>query len=185
MEKLIFTDKKAQSLIESVVAISIVVIAIIGIISVGITHVSLGGQSAERVMAINLAREGLEIVSALRNSNALDPDQSWSYSLENGSYRVGFTPAGLLMSDDASPSEVSAVEDCTNCSLCQHSDEYYYHDDFCTETTPFKRLIIIEDGDDLGGNCSDCEKKVTSLIYWEERGRDHTLSFETRFTDWK
>jgi hypothetical protein len=89
------------------------------------------------------------------------------------------------MSNDASPSGVSVAEDCTNCSLCQHSDEYYYHDDFCPQTTPFKRLIIIEDGDDLAGNCSDCEKKVTSLVYWEERGRGHSLSFETRFTDWK
>jgi Tfp pilus assembly protein PilV len=184
MEKSIFTDKKAQSLIESVVAISIVVIAIIGIISVGITHVSLGGQSAERVIAINLAREGLEIVSALRNSNALDPDQSWPYGLENDSYRVGFNPAGLVQSS-ASPSGVTDPGDCTDCSLCQHPDEYYYYDDFCSQTTPFKRLIIIEDGDDLGGNCSGCEKKITSLVFWEERGREHNLSFEIRLTDWR
>lgn len=187
MEKLMCLNKKSQSLIESVVAISIVVIAVVGIMSVGLSHVSLGGQSAERVVAINLAREGLEIVSAIRNGNLLDPEQSWPYELANNSYRVGFNPAGLVMSI-ASPGGVSSPEDCTNCSLCQHTDQYYYHNDSCVASgeTPFYRLITIANGDDLGGNCAnDCEKKIISSVYWAERGRPHSLSLEVRFTDWR
>jgi len=187
MVKLMFLNKKSQSLIESVVAISIVVIAVVGIMSVGLTSVSLGGQSEERVVAINLAREGIEIVSATRNSNLLDPAQSWPYGLTNGSYRVGFDPAGLVMNSDATFDGGITVEYCTNCRLCQHpDDEYYYHNDACVTWSPFHRLVTIEAGDDLGGNCSnDCEKKIISSIYWEERGKTHTISIETRFTDWR
>ncbi len=182
-----FLNKKSQSLIESVVAISIVVIAVVGIMSVGLTSVRLGGQSEERVMAINLAREGIEIVSAVRNSNLLNPERSWPYGLINGLYRVGFNPAGLVMGSDASFSGGTTVEYCINCQLCQHATaEYYYHNDNnCAIRSPFHRLVVISTGDDLGGNCDDCEKKVVSSVYWEERGRPHTISFETRFTDWR
>jgi len=183
MAKLIFIDNKSQSLIESVVAISIVVIAVIGIMSVGLTSVSLGGQSEERVVAVNLAREGIEIVSATRNSNLLDPAQSWPYGLTIGSYRVGFNSAGLK---DAEFDGGATVECCTNCRICQHPDnEYYYHNDSCATWSPFHRLVVISAGDDLGGNCSDCEKKIISSVYWEERGKSHTLSVEARLTDWR
>jgi len=193
MEKLIFFNKKGQSLIEAVVAISIVVIAVVGIMSVGLTTVSLGGQSKERVMAITLAREGIEIVSATRNSNLLDPSQIWPYGLTNNSYRVGFDPAGLVappsLGSVAAPGGVSIPENCTNCQLCQHPDnEYYYHNDDCVTWSPFHRLVVISAGDDLGGNCgspADCEKKVISSVYWEERGKVHTISIEARFTDWR
>ena len=189
-----FLNKKSQSLIESVVAISIVVIAVIGTMSVGLTSVSLGGQSEERVVAINLAREGIEIVSATRNSNLLDPAQSWPYGLTNGSYRVGFNPAGLVAppTSTAIPGGVSDVESCTNCRLCRDANyEYYYHNNSCPTWSPFYRLVTIENIDNsyvdyLGGNCdNDCEKKVISSVYWEERGKAHTISFEVRFTDWR
>jgi len=182
-----FINKKSQSLIESVVAISIVVIAVVGIMSVGLTSMSLGGQSEERVVAINLAREGIEIVSATRNSNLLDPDQSWPYGLTNNSYRVGFDLAGLKMDADAVLDGGTTVEYCTNCRLCQDAAaaEYYYHNDSCPTWSPFYRLVVISAGDDLGGNCDDCEKKIVSSVYWEERGKVHTISFETRFTDWR
>ena len=179
-------QNKSQSLIESVVAISIVVIAVVGIMSVGLTSVSLGGQSEERVVAINLAREGIEIVSATRNSNLLDPEQSWPYGLTDGSYRVGFDPAGLVMNADAVLDGGTTVEYCTNCRICHDaSAEYFYHNDSCSTWSPFYRLVTISAGDDLGGNCDNCEKKIISSVYWEERGKSHTISLEARFTDWR
>lgn len=190
MEKWMFLNKKSQSLIESVVAISIVVIAVIGIMSVGLTSVSLGGQSEERVVAINLAREGIEIVSAVRNSNLLDPGQSWPYGLIDGFYRVGFDPTtGLKMDADAEFNGGTGVEHCDNCGICQHfKDEYYYHDDNCPIWSPFHRLVTIATCvDELDGCVSpaDREKKVISSVYWEERGRPHIISIESRFTDWR
>jgi len=189
MVRLTFSNKKSQSLIESVVAISIVVIAVVGIMSVGLTSVSLGGQSEERVVAINLAREGIEIVSATRNSNLLDPAQSWPYGLTDGSYRVGFDTAELVMSADAAFDGGTTVEYCTNCRICQDAtDEYYYHNDSCPTWSPFHRLVTIATCVDLTDGCvspADREKKIISYIYWEERGKTHTISIETRFTDWR
>ena len=191
MARWMFLNKKSQSLIESVVAISIVVIAVIGIMSVGLTSVSLGGQSEERVVAINLAREGIEIVSATRNSNLLDPAQSWPYGLTDGSYRVGFNPAGLKVDADAvfEGEGGDIIENCTNCRLCQDAtDEYYYYKDSCPTWSPFYRLVTIAtciEEDDGCVSPADSEKKVISYVYWEERGRPHTISIESRFTDWR
>jgi len=58
---------KAQSLIETIVALGVIVTAVVAILSVGLAHTILGGESAERVMATNLAREGLEIIVAIDN----------------------------------------------------------------------------------------------------------------------
>ncbi len=175
---------KAQSLIETIVAVSIVVTAVVAILAMGVAHLSLGGQSAERVMAANLAREGIEVILAVRNSNWLDPDQSWPYGLTNDDYIVNFN-SYTLTTATFDGSEI--IDNCTNCYLChQASGDYedsYLH---CAQQQVFSRMMTIADGDDLGGNCSsNCEKKITSTVYWLERGRSHTITLEARITDWR
>ncbi len=173
---------KSQSLIETIVSIGILVTAIVAILSIGLTDISLGQQTGERVQAISLAREGIEVVDSIRSSNWLDPQNSWPYGLSNGSYAIDFQSNSL---NTASFSGGTSVSDCTNCYLCQdEANEYFYQ---CADSeAQFMRLITIEDGDDLGGNCSnDCEKHVKSQVYWEDRGKDHTITLEARFTNWR
>lgn len=173
---------RAQSLIETVVAIGIIVTAIVAILSVGLADLVLGQQSGERVIAINLAREGLEVVYAIRSSNELDPSQSWPYGLANSVYgdRVNFSSTSLM---SGSFSGGTTIEYCTNCYLCLQANDTYLH---CAQNEIFRRMVTVSDGDDLGGNCgANCEKKIVSVVHWEERGRPHTISLEARFTDWR
>ncbi|MCH7759773.1 hypothetical protein IID20_05470, partial [Patescibacteria group bacterium] len=88
-------SNSGQSLIETIVAVGIIVTAIVAILSVGLTDVVLGGQSGERVIAINLAREGIEVIYTIRNSNRLDPDQSWPYGLTNDDWRINYSTTDL------------------------------------------------------------------------------------------
>ena len=172
-----------QSLIETIVAIGIIVTAIVAILSVGLTDVILGGQSGERVIAINLAREGIEVIYAIRNSNRLDPDQSWPYGLSNGDWRINYSTTNLTGNEAAFSGGGSTIEDCTNCYLCQQENDTYVT---CEQQEIFYRMVTISAGDVLGGNCPiDCEKQIVSTIYWQERGRPHTVSLETRLTDWR
>ncbi len=173
--------RSAQSLIETIVAIGMITVAIVAILSVGLSNLMLSGQSSERVMATNLAREGIEIVNAIRSSQRLDPDQTWPYGVTDGNWILTYSTETL--STAATFSDGSDIANCTNCYLCRHTtDDYYYP---CAQEEVFRRLVVVSAGDDLGGNCSGCEKKIVSTVYWAERGRPHRIQLETRLTDWR
>ena len=174
-------QNKAQSLIETVVAIGIIVIAIVAILSVGLRSTILGGQSAERVQATNLTREGIEVIYAIVNSNRLDPDQDWPYGLTtNDIYILDYNATSLDTPATFDGSET--IDNCTNCYLCKQASDLYIH---CGSQQIFRRMVTISAGDDLGGNCSSCEKKIVTTIHWFERGRVHTLTLESHLTDWR
>ena len=168
--------KKGQSLIEAIVAIGVITMAIVAILAMGLIHTILGGESSERMVATNLAREGIEIMIAIQNSNRLDPTATWPYGLANGNWIVNYNDTSL------SAANSSSITDCTNCWLCRQASDLRTH---CASAEVFKRMVSISDGDDLGGNCSGCEKKVVSTVYWAERGRIHTVSLEAHLTDWR
>ncbi len=180
---------KAQSLVETVVAIGIIVVAIVAILSVGLTSLVLGGQSSERVQATNLAREGIEVINAIVSSNRLDPTKSWPYGMDtNDIYIINYNDTALdtpVIFDGA-----ETIDNCTNCYLCQQSSDLYTHAD-CLSHQVFRRMVSISDGGDLGDNCVDveldyhCERKIISTVYWIERGREHSLILESHLTDWR
>ncbi len=173
---------QSQSLIETIVAIGIIVTAIVAILTVGLTQVVLGGQSAERVMATDLAREGIEIVYTIVNSNRLDPDQSWPYGLTaNDDYILDYDATAL--DRPATFSGEETIANCLNCHLCRQANDLHTH---CASVGVFRRMVTVADGDDLGGSCAaNCEKKITSTVYWLERERVHTVTLESRLTDWR
>ena len=179
---------KAQSLVETVVAIGIIVVAIVAILSVGLTSLVLGGQSSERVQATNLAREGIEVINAIVSSNRLDPAESWPYGVTNGDWLIDYNTTELLLLDN--DADNSSIVDCTNCYLCKQSSDLYTHAD-CLSHQVFRRMVSISDGGDLGDNCVDveldyhCERKIISTVYWIERGREHSLILESHLTDWR
>jgi len=181
-------QNKAQSLIETIVAIGIIVVAIVAILSVGLTSMILGGQSSERVLATNLAREGIEVVYAIVSSNRLDPNQSWPYGMTvDDIYVIDYNDTALDTA--ATFDNGGTIDNCTNCYLCRQASDLYTHTD-CLSHQVFRRIVTVSPGDDLDdegvGNCDDnCEKKLVATIYWIERGREHTLSLEAHLTDWR
>lgn len=174
-------QNSGQSLIETIVSVSIIVIAIVAILAVGLTLLVLGGQSAERVMAVNLAREGIEVVYAIVYSHRLDPDETWPYGLSNDDFIANYNATELVT--PATFDGAETIGNCLNCHLCKGDDDLHTH---CGQQEVFRRLITIADGDDLTGNCAAvCEKKVTATVYWLERNRFHSVTLEGRLTDWR
>lgn len=177
---------RSQSLIETIVAIGIIVTAIVAILTVGLTQVVLGGQSAERVTAVNFAREGIEIIHTIVDSNRLDPDQSWPYGLDtNDDYILNYDATALNVPATFDGEET--IANCLNCHLCRQENDLYEH---CASQEVFRRIVTIAAGDDLDdegvGNCdNNCEKKIISTVYWLERERAHTVTLENRLTNWR
>ena len=75
-------NRSAESLIESIVAVSIIVIATAA--SLSLIRTSLVGNNVigEKIIAMNLALEGIEALRNIRDSNYLnfpsDPDECWN-----------------------------------------------------------------------------------------------------------
>jgi len=102
-------DRRGQSFIEAMVAITVIITAIsssLALIQSSITATRIGGL---QVVAANLAREGLEVVRGMRDTNWLK-SQSFQVGLvdaggvkiarpildvENGSWTLSFEPTGL------------------------------------------------------------------------------------------
>jgi len=163
--------KTSQTLIELIISLGIAFIATSGILSLGISLLGSTGITSQKVMALNLTREGIEIVRAIRDSNRLNPASLWPYGLENGNWVVSYSSTSLQI-----PATSSNLEDCANCFLCQDGNGFLTP---CfNENTLYKRMVSIEE-------VTPQEKKIVSEVLWTERGRKHRFSLELRLTNWR
>ena len=167
---------RGQSLIETLVALTVIVIGVMGAVSLGIYTIRAAAVSQEDVVAENLAREGLEAVRWIRDDNWRD-EVAWDSFLDDSdSYRVEINTPG----DPAGPVELeenSSGED-TFYDLClDPSTGRYIHtdDDECVaplKATKFSRRISIE-----GGGSGD-EKKIVCVVSRDSAfsSKDYTVS---------
>ncbi len=63
------SSKPAQTLLEAVLAIGVILVATISATTLIVTTISAGQSSEDKIVAANLAREGVEIVRGIRDSN--------------------------------------------------------------------------------------------------------------------
>lgn len=82
------SSERGQSLIETLVALSVMVVGIAGAVSLGIISIRAGQTSELDVVAENLAREGIEGVRSVRDYNWKLPGAGWDDNLSPGDYRV-------------------------------------------------------------------------------------------------
>jgi len=77
----LLTPRRAESLVESIVAITVIVLATTAALSLIRTSISGNRVIAEKVVAVNLALEGIEAVKNIRDTNYLNyaskPDDCW------------------------------------------------------------------------------------------------------------
>lgn len=62
-------SRTAQSLLEAIIAIGVILVATISATTLIVTTISAGRNSANKVQAANFAREGIEVVRQIRDSN--------------------------------------------------------------------------------------------------------------------
>src|SRR6056297_883499 len=99
------TKQSGVTLIESLVAMAIVVVGLVAILSLVLITMSRARISKEQIVATTLAREGLEIVRTVRDTNWLrdidcwgDPDGDGADNycgLINDYYAVDYTDSEL------------------------------------------------------------------------------------------
>lgn len=158
-----FPSKKGQTLVESVIAVSLLSVGLLAIVSLINRSLSLNRTSAESYTATYLAAEGIEVVKNIVDSNAIKK-LAWNAGLANGDYEVEYDSTSL------SPNQ--------NRFLDYDSSSNLYGYGVATPTG-FKRMIRIT----LVGSE---EIKVNSIVSWTTAGGgDFRVNLEDHFMNWR
>lgn len=152
------------SLMEVIVAIGIIAVAAVGLVSL-INFVIISGRvSADKLVAVNLAQEGVEIA---RNSR--DKSLNWNSWISDGNYRAEISPI--------KPYEWTLKKNPSTYQLNYDSATGFYQYE-AGVISNFSRKITVNT---LSGD----EKQIISQVSWSEHGRVHTLNVESRLYNWK
>ena len=197
-------DVRGQSFIEAMVAITIIVSSIsssLALVQSSITASRIGGA---QVVAANLAREGLEVVRGLRDTNwlmsrsfetglidgagektarpILDPvNGTWELSFEPTSFgasnaTVWLTGDGVYLQADSQPGNSAASPYARVLSL-RH---------ICRSDTTGEERIVGDGTTCLPGAETLAGLAVTSTIRWRGvAGQFQTMEAEERLYDWR
>ena len=151
--------KKGFTLLEIMIAISVMTIGIMGIYALVPKIISIGGANNNRFIASQLAREGLEIVRNIRDTNWLEGN-SFDQGLNNGDWRVQYNRDYLLSFSDE-PLKIDA------------QGFYNYNSD---QLTKFKRKVTISHPE---SNNLDVKIQIT----WSGKGSPFII--KEKIYDWK
>ena len=189
------------TLIEVVVALGVVTTGVISGLTLTAYNLTTAISSETRLVASNLAREGLEVIRQKRDSNWL-ANLTWNQGIvEANKYRltVDFDAAGNQWTT------VSQVVDMDSCSACQiylnPNNGVYSHNNTGTLPTAYKRWLGLKEicwqeavGVEAvlayGQKCADFSQplvgyEVESLVTWTENNRPHSISVVDRLFDWR
>ena len=164
-----------QSLVETIVAVGIMIVGITAVLTLAVISLSVSGVSKQNIIALNLAREGIEITRAVRDTHWLRDVQCWHSSNECG-LRPGKYVLDYQTEDSLTPLSGSDF-DCTNCQLWINADGLYN----LTSGSPtvYKRIIEINTG------ASAEEKEIISSVQWKDKYGTHKIVLKTILTDWR
>lgn len=173
--------EKGFSLLETVVALGILVVGIGG--AVGLVAQSLSSIEAikNKVIAANLAEEGIEVVRNLRDENWLN-DVHWRG--EGGGialnvdtdYRVQYNATALINFSDT-PLQVNSA------GYYGYNGQTFNGQTFSGGSdTVFKRKITLSTVTKADGTQV---MKVVSRVDWTEKGRARSISIEDWLYNWK
>lgn len=159
-------QNKGFTLLEVVIAVFFVTVSMGGVFTVIQKSFDIISISGSRLVAANLAQEGIEVVRNIRDTNWLE-GENWDTGLSAGEWEVQYDDGDgdlTLWSDPGMYLNIDA-------------NGFYSYG--AGDQTRFKRKIIISD--ELDGS-----KKIIVDIMWKERGgKEYTYTAQGLLYDWK
>lgn len=187
-------NQKGQTLIETIVAIFMLTTALTAGLGLAIYALSSSANNTNQVIATNLAREGIEVVRGMRDSNWLAGDAlGGSWDLQpcldldaSGSqmcYPRTYQPSPPWNNYDiVSPSnrqlqftigtKVWNFDSTPSYNMYLQNDGSYTHTNNGTFSTYARAVVITQDstGPDYTNQHSNWELKVRSVVAWRGKG---------------
>ena len=169
------------TLLEIIIAIFFVTIGMGGVFIVIQKSFSVMSLSASRLVAANLAQEGIEVVRNIRDTNWLEGGAvAWDEGIDEKIYEVQY--------DDNKADLLDPIVLC-GADPCNYDDMRFLHIDggfykylvpaVPNQQTKFKRKVTISD------KTAD-SMKITAEVIWKERGgKEYTYTAYNLLYDWK
>lgn len=176
--------KRGESLLEVLVAVVILGVFLSSILSMVNNAMATNQNIRMRVMALNLAREGIEGVRNIRDTNWLkysgNMRDKWNEGIVDGS---NSTEYGLQFVDNKFSLNTTSTQ------LYLDSEGFFTHIAPTASNnhtqTPFSRIISTEPLDTVCPNNLCPQKiKVTSTVQWTEDGREQEVVLEAHLYDY-
>lgn len=150
--------KNGFTLLETMIAITVLMTGILSIVTMLIFNIKQTTNFKNRIIAYNLAQEGIEIVKNIRDTNWLN-SLAWNFGLGDGDYQADYNDSALSAYDP-------------NTKLKLDATNGYQYDGSGVDTV-FQRRIDIE-------NDIDKLKIESEVIY-----RDQTIQLESWLYNWR
>lgn len=189
--------EQGQSLLEMVFAVGILLVVVSAILALAISSLTGQKESELRIIANNLAREGIEVVRNIRDANWL-ANEEWDLNLKGSAILDPSSNETIAKFDTANNSWQLALP--LDDSL--YIDQGVYNHDSGQPSIFERRLALYnicqnittgeENIKETVGDL-DCDTiterkvgiKIIAQVSWEERDREHEVALEDLIYDWK
>ncbi len=184
-----FASKRGFTLVELIIAITVLVIGVVAVFGLSFFAIQLNRSNVERLQALELAREGMEMVRNIRDSNWKNNypfaggAPLWGEDLGPQKYvkispRLGDeVPFAVVTVDPQQRSEYRLnTVDVSGVPVFTHEQG---------TPSPFYRLLQIEPYPLEGEAADGGAIKVTSQVSWLNGDKEHTVSVSEILTDWR
>ncbi len=202
MKKVFTTSQKAFSIIEVMIGIFVFSLGLISIYALLASSLNVNSYNRNAIIASQLAREQLEFVYNLRDTNyeklqlwnLVSPSNTftpWKYykAYQDTNYDIVLEEIPTLSGSlPEGKSELSEMWNMSNSGyrICMNWDMYEYCPSILSweQTTPFYKYLAVEQAvDELGNPITDAFLIISKVI-WYKRGY-HEYEIKTVITDWR
>lgn len=157
-------NKKGFTLIEAIIAIFLLNVGIIACAILADQVFRASEVSKNRMIAANLAQEGIEVVKNIRDNNWLAPND-WNSNIPVGDWEISYN--SLSLANIYSTGNYLKID----------SNGFYNYSSPGTETTFKRKMTISYPG--------EAETKIEATIYWVTRGTSKSITITESIYDWK
>ncbi len=190
--------QRGQSLTELMVAMAVIIVGLSAAGTVILSNVRLQERSADQVVAANLAREGVELAKAVRDSNWIaGGSTAFNEGLSDGTdyTAVPRLDGGAFLDFDFTPADLSDDTTIMKRSTNAASPGLFVQGTDADGTdTVFRRLVtllpICSDGSVVSEG-DDCDVlatvgvRVRSTVTWTKREGEKSTTVEDDLYDWR
>lgn len=190
--------RSAFTLIELIIGITILVLGLTSIFSLALFSINLNQENTRRLQAVELAREGIEAMRNIRDSNWKN-----NYPFHEGAALWGASfssPMVLKVSPlrepGGAPWKLETVPAATenNCRLYEMPVEevaLLTHEQVPDgNPSRFSRCLVVQPVELIGNQLQDVSGpgeivEVTAVVFWQENSGEKKIELSAVLSDWK
>jgi len=201
-------NKSGQGLLETIIALGIIVGGVVGMMSLTISNQTSSEDAEERLIAVNLAREGVEVVRNIRDTNWLTCEivetilncNNWDqgivsgvdviavpiFNVDSNSWTIDFTADSIDHNYARIWRKSAGIAEFIGAQF--QSTEAEPDDSNLTSYRRILELYSICSDKSIATSCAVGDKigiRVQSRVQWSARGKINEIVAEERLFNWR